>query len=129
VTAGSHLKAWWCCPTDPTHLWRAPVVNRVRGQTGCPYCAHTRPTSSTCLAAAAPHLITQWHPTRNDTLSPTDLLPHTATPVWWECHDHHEWSATPATRLAGHGCPDCAARSRPHVHSRTPGPPAPSLTP
>ena len=117
LTTGSGIKAWWRCPTDPTHLWRTPVVSRTRGQTGCPFCAHKRPTPTTCLAAAAPDLIPEWHPTRNATLSPTDVLPHSGVPVWWQCPDHHEWVTAPANRLAGAGtgCPDCAARNRPPV--------------
>lgn len=113
VMAGSQAKAWWTCPEDPAHLWRAAVANRVRAGTGCPYCAHKRPTPSTCLAAAAPHLTTQWHPDHNATLSPTDLLPQSHTPVWWRCGAHHEWRASPADRLSGRSCPDCAARRRP----------------
>ncbi len=123
ITTGSHLKAWWVCPADPTHLWRAAVGNRVRGQTGCPYCAHKRPTPTTCLAAAAPHLIPDWHPERNGALSPTDVLPYSGTPVWWQCSEHHEWAASPAARLTGtgHGCPDCAAAARPPVTDRRTG--------
>jgi len=127
ITTGSHVKAWWRCPADPTHLWRAGIIDRTRGRTGCPYCAHTRPTPTTCLAAVAPQLIPEWHPTRNKDLSPTDVLPYSATAVWWRCPDHHEWATTPAARLAGGtSCPDCAARNRPVHHQ--PARPAPKET-
>ena len=118
ITTGSHVKAWWVCPADPTHLWRAEIRSRVRGQTGCPYCAHKRPTPPTCLAAVAPHLAQEWHPTRNGTLSPTDVLPRSNTPVWWQCPEQHDWATAPADRLGGTECPDCAARSRPAVRRR-----------
>ncbi len=121
ITTGSKLKAWWRCPTDSRHLWRAPIRSRVVGQTGCPYCAHKRPTPATCLAAAAPQLLGEWHPDRNGALSPTDVLPRSNTPVWWRCPAGHEWATPPATRLAGRGCPDCAARNRPPVHRRGTG--------
>jgi len=98
---------------------RTAVRNRIRGQTGCPYCAHKLPTPTTCLASVAPHLTTEWHPTRNGTLSPTDVLPRSDSPVWWQCPDGHEWATTPGTRLTGSGCPDCAARNRPPVHRPT----------
>jgi len=79
-----------------------------------PYPAH--PTTS--LAGTAPHLLGDWHPTRNGDLSPTDVLPHSRTPVWWQCPEHHEWAAAPGNRLTGtgHGCPDCAAHARLPVH-------------
>ena len=69
------------------------------------------------LAAVAPHLAAQWHPIRNRDVSPTDVLPRSNTPVWWQCPDHHDWAATPADRLGGTGtgCPDCAARNRPPI--------------
>jgi len=121
ITTGSGIKAWWRCPTHPTHLWRAAIKTRVRGRTGCPYCAHKRPTPTTCLAAAAPQLLGEWHPGRNGVLSPTDVLPRSNTPVWWRCSDGHEWATSPMTRLAGRGCPDCAARTRPPVHRRAAG--------
>jgi len=110
VTSGSHVKAWWCCPADPSHLWCAAVRDRLRADTGCPYCTHKLPTPATSLAGAAPHLLRDWHPTRNTTVSPTDLLAQSATPVWWRCAEHHEWRSTPANRFAGRGCPDCAAQ-------------------
>ena len=124
LTTGSGIKVWWRCPTDPTHLWRAAIGNRVRGRTGCPYCAHTLPTPTTCLAAVAPHLLPTWHPTRNGALSPTDVLPYSATPLWWQCPHGHEWAIAPMTRLAGTGtgCPDCAAHNRPPVRRQLAGP-------
>ena len=126
LTTGSHVKAWWRCPTDPRHLWRSMISNRVNGRTGCPYCAHTRPTPTTSLAGVAPHLLGDWHPTRNSALSPTDVLHHTGTPVWSQCPDGHEWAASPANRLTGtgHGCPDCAARNRPPAAASPPDRPS-----
>ncbi len=122
VGPGVSRRVWWRCPTDPRHLWRAEIVDRARG-TGCPYCDHKRPTPATCLAAAAPHLLGDWHPERNGALSPTDVLPHSGTPVWWQCPEYHEWAASPANRLTGtgHGCPDCAAAARPPVTGRRTG--------
>jgi len=117
LTTGSYVQAWWRCPTEPTHLWQARIVDRDHGHTDCPYWAHQRPTPTTCLAAAAPQLLPDWHRTRNGNLSPTDVLPRSAKVVWWQCPDGHEWAAAPTARLAGtgRGCPTCAARNRPPV--------------
>jgi len=41
VSFGSHFKAWWKCPRDRAHRWRATVSDRSRG-TGCPFCAGKR---------------------------------------------------------------------------------------
>jgi putative zinc ribbon protein len=107
VPAGSKLRAWWRCAADPAHIWGAQVRNRVRGGTGCPYCAHRLPSVDTCLAAVAPALAAQWHPERNGALSPSDLLPASFQPVWWRCERGHEWRAAPALRRVS-GCPYCA---------------------
>lgn len=107
VVAGSHKRYWWRCRADPTHLWRAQVKNRVRAGSGCPYCAGKLATPATSLAAIAPELAAQWHPERNDRLSPSDVLPLSNQQVWWRCVAGHEWPARVANRTRGSGCPHC----------------------
>lgn len=108
VAAGSHLRAWWRCTLDPSHLWAAPVRNRVRGKTGCPYCAHKLATPTTSLAAIAPQIADEWHPGLNGELSPTDVLPYSHQEIWWRCASGHVWSARVGSRMEGTGCPTCA---------------------
>lgn len=108
LSLGSHKQCWWRCAVDPTHVWRAQVRNRVRAASGCPYCAGKRPTPASCLAAVAPALAAEWHPERNGPRSPTDVLPQSNQPVWWRCARGHEWTARPANRVHGSGCPHCA---------------------
>ena len=38
VVFGTDKWAWWQCPKDPDHTWRARVVWRTRQGQGCPYC-------------------------------------------------------------------------------------------
>jgi superfamily II DNA or RNA helicase len=111
VTPGSGRKVWWRCPRDPTHEWVAAVYSRKAGS-GCPFCGHILPTPSTSLAALHPDLAAQWHPTRNETLTPDKVLPRSNKPVWWKCPDgpDHEWQAACSTRASGGGCPFCAGR-------------------
>lgn len=110
VVAGSHRAYWWKCATDPAHIWRARVKNRVRANSGCPYCAGKRPTPQHCLAAEAPALAAEWHPERNGALSPTEVLPQSNMTVWWSCRCGQEWSARIANRAHGSGCPRCHGR-------------------
>lgn len=112
VLAGSHAEAWWCCSRDSGHVWRARISNRTRGDTGCPYCAHKLPTPKTCLATVAPWSVDLWHPERNGSLSPTDLLPYSNLVVWWRCSAGHDWSAAPRRCVRHPRCPACAAPSR-----------------
>jgi hypothetical protein len=112
VAAGSHAAAWWRCSANPAHVWRAPIRNRVRGNTGCPYCAHKLPTYETSLAASSPQLGDEWHPDLNGWLSPADVLARSSRRVWWRCGLGHTWEAAPGQRARGTGCPTCA-RARP----------------
>jgi hypothetical protein len=108
VAAASALRAWWRCQKEPTHLWRTAVQNRTRGKSGCPYCAGRRPWAGRNLAVLRPDLAGQWHPTRNGSLSPTDVLPHSSRTCWWHCDQGHEWEARVVNRALGRGCPTCS---------------------
>ncbi len=109
VLPGSHRRVWWQC--DHGHGWQAEIKSRVSG-CGCPICTNRaiRPGSND-LAAAFPKLARQWHPTRNETLKPSDVFPGSSRKVWWRCEKGHEWQASVAARTgSGAGCPVCAGK-------------------
>jgi hypothetical protein len=60
------------------------------------------------LATLRPDLALQWDKTRNENLSPNDVLPGSNKKVWWICNFGHGWDAAPATRSRGIGCPICS---------------------
>lgn len=105
----SNRRLWWRCVAG--HRWETSPDKRVTG-TGCPYCAHTRATPSTSLAASRPDLAAQWHPTRNASLTPADVLPNSGVRTWWRCARGHDWQARIAARTRGSGCPACADNTR-----------------
>ena len=109
VTAGSNKKVWWQCQSG--HEWQATVSNRALGR-GCPYCANKKVDQSNCLATTHPHLVAEWHPTRNGLLRPEDITASSSRKVWWICPaaEDHEWEARPADRRQGYGCPFCTGR-------------------
>jgi len=47
VLPGSSRMAWWQCRDNPSHAWRAPVVNRTLLASGCPECARRRNITDT----------------------------------------------------------------------------------
>ena len=110
VSHGSHEKPYWRCKAG--HTWRAAVYARTAGA-GCPYCTGRRVwQDGNDLASRYPELAAEWHPTRNDTLTPSDVLPGTHRKVWWRCRDEgHEWLAEVNSRVEGCGCPYCANRA------------------
>jgi len=55
---------------------------------------------SNCLATVKPELTKEWHPTKNGSLTPYDVVIFSNKKVWWKCPegDDHEWLATIASR-------------------------------
>jgi hypothetical protein len=106
VTPGSGKKVWWKCKKG--HEWRASISERTLG-CGCPYCARKKPSKGYNLRAVHPELAKQWHPTKNDNLSPEQVTPASNKKVWWQCEKGHQWSTKILSRsINGTGCPYCA---------------------
>ncbi len=108
VTSSSGKKAWWICKAS--HDYKASVDNRSRGQ-GCPYCSNKKVCLDNCLATKNPKLAKEWHPSKNDKLTPEDITPGTSKKVWWQCKKGHEWKAVVGSRLKGVGCPHCSPQT------------------
>jgi hypothetical protein len=61
------------------------------------------------LQARFPLVARQWHPDRNGSLTPADVLPAANRKIWWRCEHGHEWQTSPNMRTTrGTGCPYCA---------------------
>lgn len=109
VSAGSNRKAWWQCPFG--HLWEASVKTRSKGS-GCPYCAGQRLMRGiNDLATTYPGVAQQWHPTKNEGLTPSDITQRSGQYAWWQCGQGHEWRAIISSRTQGNGCGQCAGRT------------------
>ena len=107
VTSQSHKKVWWIC--DKKHSWKSSINDRSNGG-GCPYCSKTnkKVCIDNCLATLYPHLIKEWHKTKNEKLTPFDVAPCSGKKYWWACDNQHEWEASPSDRvLKNSGCPYC----------------------
>lgn len=59
------------------------------------------------LASVNPELAAQWHPTKNDDLTPEMVSANSKNRVWWQCEKGHEWQALVYARNQGTGCPVC----------------------
>ena len=62
------------------------------------------------LKAEYPELAKQWHPTKNDPLTPEEVTYGSGIRVWWLCSEGHEWQAVINSRRQGMGCPYCAGQ-------------------
>lgn len=118
VTAHTNNKAWWKCPGAPDHEWHASIFGRVDRGRGCPFCAGKRPSSTSSLAALFPKLAAEWHPTKNGTLTPADVLPGADRFIFWRCRNGHEWRAILCMRVRrGSACTKC--RRERHARRRS----------
>lgn len=109
ISYGSKQKVWWRC--EEGHRWQASVTARTCNESGCPYCMGRRPIpGENDLAHRHPELVAQWHPTKNGSLRPDQILPGSHQRAWWICEKGHVWSATVKSRVSGCGCPVCANR-------------------
>jgi hypothetical protein len=97
LSPGSNQVIWWKCPKSPDHDWEAPVYSVVesaeRGSSGCPFCAGHKACEQTSLAGQYPKIAIFWHPTLNQPVGPSDVLPHSNKSFWWRCpnSDEHVW--------------------------------------
>ena len=94
---------------DPDHEWPATALDRTNGH-GCPYCSGNRFHVSNSLANKFPEIAKEWHPTKNEELTPYDFTSGSGKKVWWKCTkgDDHEWQAAIFSRVDGVSCPICS---------------------
>jgi DNA-directed RNA polymerase subunit RPC12/RpoP len=104
VAPNCNKKAWWIC--DKGHVWEAKIAKRNKGM-GCPVCLLIHKKYDT-LAAENPELALQWHPTKNNGLTPEDVTAGSSRKAWWVCGEGHEWEAKIKDRNKGNGCPCCS---------------------
>lgn len=117
-TSNSLSKVWWL--GECNHSWEAQISNRAANNTDCPVCASkTVLPGFNDLASKQPNMSTQWHPTKNNGLTPQDVFSSSNQKFWWVCDKGHEWQVSPSSRKAGSGCPVCALgaqTSKPQKH-------------
>jgi predicted nucleic acid-binding Zn-ribbon protein len=127
VRPASNKRAWWRCKEG--HEWSVPPCDRRRGER-CPTCADiegaikkSTPKLGQSLQDLRPDLAAEWHPTRNDPLTPSDVNPGSKTRRWWRCRScGHDWQTDPDHRTRrSHGCPSCAPKKQ-GITSSTPKP-------
>ena len=107
VTAMTAKKVWWICKQG--HEYLSSVNSRTGKRTGCPICANRRVLPGyNDLQTTHPDLAKEWHPIRNGTVKPTDIVAGSTRKVWWICQCGNEWQAQVGNRTnLGRGCPRC----------------------
>ena len=113
VTIGSSKNVYWKCNEADDHEWQSPIKIRNNYGTRCSICLGLIVVKSNCLATTHPALALEWHPTKNESLKPQDVVAGSEKKVWWKCDkgDDHEWKASIGNRSKGKGCSVCAGRT------------------
>ena len=58
-----------------------------------------------------PHLVKEWHPTKNGDLTPNDITHGSHKKVWWLCSNGHTYSQQINNKtILKYGCPECSGR-------------------
>jgi len=109
VAPASRKKVWWRCRQG--HEWEAKISNRSIGR-GCPYCAGKKATKENSLATVRPLLAKEWHPKKNELLTPDDVIYRSTRTVWWKCRKGHEWQEEIRYRVKGRACPICVLKAK-----------------
>lgn len=113
LVPGSAKRVYWRCQRDRSHVWRTSPNARVTGARrdrvrACPFCAGRRVSATNSLAALAPRVAREWHPSRNGALTPADVTTGARASVWWRCARGHVWRAMVRNRGRKEtGCPKC----------------------
>lgn len=110
VTRGVNKKVWWFCDKGIDHKWQSTILNRTSGY-GCPVCTNQLVVPSNSLITIYPEIGAQWHPTKNNLLTPNNVVPGSGKKVWWKCSvaDDHEWQTSIEKRTKDNtGCPMCS---------------------
>ena len=134
VAANSNRKVWWTYShndkTTGKHFefeWKAAICSRNNGAS-CPYLSGKAVNHNfNDLATINPELATQWHPTKNGDLKPSQVTTNTNKKVWWLLsydvpddypivslrgkHFDFEWEAGIGNRNKGTGCPYLSGRA------------------
>jgi SAM-dependent methyltransferase len=112
VVAGSKQRVWWKCSSANDHEWKATIYDRTQNDRSCPFCANKKVCSSNSLELSHPDIAAQWHPTKNGTLLPKDVVPGSCKHVWWKCPDgtDHEWKTSVKAKIKNKPCPFCSRK-------------------
>ncbi|WP_285769118.1 zinc-ribbon domain-containing protein [Peribacillus sp. SI8-4] len=111
LTLGSSKKVWWICK-ESHPSYEATCHNRIKNNSGCPYCSNLKAYEGNSLATLSPYIAAEWNYKRNGDLTPNDVTNGSSKKVWWTCKYGHEWQASISPRTKrGVGCPECFKRT------------------
>ena len=73
---------------------------------------NTMAKSKKSLAETHPELAKEWHPTKNESITPHDVTPGSDKQIWWKCAkgEDHVWKSRVKERSRRASCPICTGK-------------------
>ncbi|TFB95737.1 MULTISPECIES: zinc-ribbon domain-containing protein [unclassified Cryobacterium] len=107
--SGSKVMNMWLCKRG--HEYLMTIADRVQSK-GCDECTTgTRRPSTPSLPESHPALAAEWHPTRNEGLSPEEFSASCQDKFYWLCDKGHTFRQRIDRRVAGYKCSVCSRRT------------------
>ena len=111
VVSKSRTKVWWLCPKG--HSYETRISTRTSQKSGCHYCSGNKVGEDNNLLILFPEIAKEWHPTKNNDLTPKSVTYGARKKAWWLCPKGHSYESaiTERTRKNGTGCPYCTKQT------------------
>ena len=107
VVPGSNKKYWFQC--EKKHEWKTNLRSRTLKNIGCPYCSNKKASKENCLKTLFEKVASEWHPTKNGTITPRDVVPSSHKKYWFQCGKKHVWPSSLKHRTSSNSeCPYCS---------------------
>jgi hypothetical protein len=108
VFAKSGETYWWLGKCG--HEWKSKVLSRTANSTGCGYCSgNNLEIGKSDLNTLRPDLAIEFHPTKNEPLTPQSIFAKSDRVIWWLGKCGHEWRASVKHRNNSESkCPFCS---------------------
>ena len=102
IKAGTGKLLWWQCELG--HEWQQTGDKLKRTKEPCEVCRS--------LAVKRPDIAEMWHPSKNGSVTPDDVVAGSGVNRWWQCtvNSTHVWRASPNNMTASNRkgyCPYC----------------------
>lgn len=107
ISTNDRVWHYWVCSLG--HSYKTNAYSKNKGS-GCPVCSNRLVLEGfNDLQTVFPEIASEWHPSKNGSLGPTDIVYGTEQYAWWLCKDcGNEWRALICNRTRAHrGCPHC----------------------
>jgi len=107
-TTTSNKKVWWECKKCG-EVWKASIYNRVKNNSGCPYCSGHLVSDNNRLSIKYSEVCKSWCYELNDK-RPSEFSYNSHRRVWWKCPEcDNVWKVQIYARtVGGNGCSVCS---------------------